>query len=549
MNFYTNTGNQTVELGSKVSIKGDDTNSDWTKFDSGKNIMTKIDNQGNIVVGLSKDLKNINSITTENNGTLTINAGTKKYTFGDTTLGNTSVVTNEILTTQLNNLSTQISNKDFNITLAADKGNATTTKTNKQIGIVGANGNIKTEANGTHLKIGLSNNVEFDKNGSKNGSIVFATGKNGDTNITKNNITSKDIVATNGTNTVKISGERGTITGLTNTDWNGTTDDISRAATEGQLQKFTQLLQKDINKSKVTVSAGNNIKVTSTVDATTGATTYTVATSDDVNFTKVTVGNTIIQNNNISVGKNISITDKEIKNGNVTIASNSIDINRTKLDKDGLTITSPDANKTVSLTKDGLNNGGNKITNVADGVAANDAATVGQLQKIKNVVNNGSVVASANKDHWAEQNATATGKNSVSIGGGSSDDNRSNTVSVGAKGHERTISNVAPGIKNSDAATVGQLKSGLNEVYGQLNRYKKQSSAGTAAAMAIGNMPQSTVPGKGMISLGGGFYDGQSAMAIGLSKMSDDGRWVVKGSASYDSQDKAGASVSVGFHF
>ncbi|WP_297576642.1 YadA-like family protein, partial [uncultured Campylobacter sp.] len=473
----------------------------------------------------------------------------KKYTFGDTTLGNTSVVTNEILTTQLNNLSTQISNKDFNITLAADKGNAITTKTNKQIGIVGANGNIKTEANGTHLKIGLSNNVEFDKNGSKNGSIVFATGQKGDTNITKNNVTSKDIVATNGTNTVKISGESGTITGLTNTEWNGTTDDISRAATEGQLQKFTQLLQKDINKSKVKVAAGNNIKVTSAVDATTGATTYTVATSDDVNFTKVTVGNTIIQNNNISVGKNISITDKEIKNGNVTIASNSIDINRIKLDKDGLTITSPDANKTVSLTKDGLNNGGNKITNVADGVAANDAATVGQLQKIKNVVNNSPVVASVNKDHWAEQNATATGKNSVSIGGGSSDDNRSNTVSVGAKGHERTISNVAPGIKNSDAATVGQLKSGLNEIYGQLNRYKKQSSAGTAAAMAIGNMPQSTVPGKGMISLGGGFYDGQSAMAIGLSKMSDDGRWVVKGSASYDSQDKAGASVAVGFHF
>ena len=67
--------------------------------------------------------------------------------------------------------------------------------------------------------------------------------------------------------------------------------------------------------------------------------------------------------------------------------------------------------------------------------------------------------------------------------------------------------------------------------------------------MAIGNLPQSTIPGKGMVSLGGGFYDDESAMAIGLSKMSDDGKWVVKGSASYDSQENAGAAVSVGFHF
>lgn len=52
-----------------------------------------------------------------------------------------------------------------------------------------------------------------------------------------------------------------------------------------------------------------------------------------------------------------------------------------------------------------------------------------------------------------------------------------------------------------------------------------------------------------MISLGSGFYDGQSAMAIGLSKMSDDGKWVFKGSASYDSQERAGAALSVGFHF
>lgn len=131
---------------------------------------------------------------------------------------------------------------------------------------------------------------------------------------------------------------------------------------------------------------------------------------------------------------------------------------------------------------------------------------------------------------------------------------RPNTVSVGGMNEDgtvtqRSISNVAPGVLNSDAATMGQLRAGLNDVYGKLGEYKKDASAGTASALAVGNLPQATIPGKGMVSLGSGFYDGESAMAIGLSKMSDSGKWVFKGSASYDSQEKAGAALSVGFHF
>ena len=210
-----------------------------------------------------------------------------------------------------------------------------------------------------------------------------------------------------------------------------------------------------------------------------------------------------------------------------------------------------------------------QITGVAAGTQDSDAVNVAQLKAVQKVSQSAQWIAANNrkfdKNGKVVDNNTpaeAKGVNSVAIGAGSntkvvSNGNiaeRPNTVSVGGMNEDgtvtqRSISNVAPGVLNSDAATMGQLRAGLNDVYGKLGEYKKDASAGTASALAVGNLPQATIPGKGMVSLGSGFYDGESAMAIGLSKMSDSGKWVFKGSASYDSQEKAGAALSVGFHF
>ena len=215
-----------------------------------------------------------------------------------------------------------------------------------------------------------------------------------------------------------------------------------------------------------------------------------------------------------------------------------------------------------------------QITGVAAGSQDTDAVNVAQLKAVQKISQSAQWISVNNENNLPKSQAGKgdvkgyTGNNSVVIGPGSTTKigstaegkplYRENTVSVGGVTKDkngknvliqRTISNVAPGVLNSDAATMGQLRAGLNDVYGKLGEYKKDASAGTASAMAIGNMPQATIPGKGMVSLGSGFYDGQSAMAIGLSKMSDDGKWVFKGSASYDSQEKAGAALSVGFHF
>lgn len=526
------------KLGDTLSITGGIT--DKTKLSS-NNIGVYKNDDGNLTVALAKELTGLESVTVGdtviNNSGVTItggpsiaktgiDAGNKKITNvadGDITATSTDAITGK----QLHSVKTEldnIKNKDFNIGLVANDGKtAQTTKDDKNIKVVGANENIVTSVENNELKIGLGDDLKM----AENGSIKFTNGK---TDITKDKVTSKDLVATNGTNTVTISGDKGTITGLTNTSWNVNDIVSGRAATEDQLKSATENLQNNIAKNNTEVVAGENIEVTKVLDPTNGK-TFTVSTKKDVEFNKVSVGGVVINK-----------------------ADNSIKVGDTKLDEKGLKVgdnvkITKDAiqNGDVKLTKNGLDNGDKKIVNVADGVKDNDAATVRQLRNV--AVNAGSVKESDKKDKWAEKRPEAKGKNSVSVGGGSTDGGRSNTVSVGAPGHERTISNVANPVKGTDAVNLNYLNNRLADVYGDMNDLRDETRAGIASATALGMLPQSTVPGKSLIAIGAGHHKGESAAALGLSGMSDDGKWVFKGGVSYDSQENTTVGGSIGYFF
>lgn len=525
------------KLGDTLSITGGIT--DKAKLSS-NNIGVYKNKDGSLTVALSKNLTGLESVTTGdtviNNSGVTIKDGTDdKVTLtkdGLTIKNGPSVKADGI--NAGNRKITNVADGD----ISANSTDAVTGKQlhnitnslNSKVSDVTGKNNIKVESKGTEKIVSLKENIDL----TNNGSIKFGDGK---TEITKDKITSKDLVA-KGDKQVTISGDKGTVEGLTNTTWDKNNIVENRAATEGQLQSLQNNLENNLNNTIGTTLGSYKIKGDDGVEHSIYD-NKTLTTKGDTNIkTKATADGNL----DIKLSKNL-----DLKDGSITL-------NNAKLDEDGLKVgddvkITKDTiqNGDVKLTKDGLDNGDKKIVNVAPGTEDNDAATVGQLKNI--AVGASGVKESDKKDKWAKKRPEAKGKNSVSIAGGSTDGGRNNTVSVGSKGNKRTISNVAPGVLNSDAATVGQLKAGLNNVHGKLDEYKKDSSAGTASAMAIGNLPQSTIPGKGMVSLGGGFYDGESAMAIGLSKMSDDGKWVVKGSASYDSQENAGAAVSVGFHF
>ena len=129
-----------------------------------------------------------------------------------------------------------------------------------------------------------------------------------------------------------------------------------------------------------------------------------------------------------------------------------------------------------------------------------------------------------------------------------------NEIQLNANGGgPTTIGNVADGKKASDAVNLGQLNTGLDNVTKQLrneiNGVAKDAYAGSAVAIAMANMPQAFSPGKSMLSAGVGTYKGESAISIGVSKLSESGRWVIKFSGSADTRGNVGIGAGAGFQW
>lgn len=194
--------------------------------------------------------------------------------------------------------------------------------------------------------------------------------------------------------------------------------------------------------------------------------------------------------------------------------------------------------------------------------SASGSAAVGKEAKAVGVdasaVGHGAV-ASGSKSVALGAGSTAIADNSVALGAGSVA-GRANSASVGAAGAERQITHVAAGTSATDAVNVAQMNKGLEEanaltgrVYNNLHRDIKdlddKLSAGVAGAMAMAALPQPYSPGASMTSAGVGGYRGQSALAVGVSHISDNGRWVSKLQGNTNTQGEVGLSMGVGYQW
>ena len=199
------------------------------------------------------------------------------------------------------------------------------------------------------------------------------------------------------------------------------------------------------------VKAGKNITVAQSGN------TYAVATTDDMTVNSITAGDTVINNNGLTINGGPSVTKDGITAGDTVINNN------------GLTI-----NGGPSVTKDGINAGNKRITNVAPGVNGTDAVNVNQLNEVRQDVN-------------------------------------------GLKSH--------------------------------VHKMDRKLRAGIAGALASGGLYHATMPGKSMVAAGAGTYRGESAIAVGYSRLSDNGKLGVKFSVNSDTRGDTGAAASVGYQW
>ncbi|HBD0238554.1 TPA: YadA-like family protein [Escherichia coli] len=176
-----------------------------------------------------------------------------------------------------------------------------------------------------------------------------------------------------------------------------------------------------------------------------------------------------------------------------------------------------------------------RITNVAAGVNATDAVNVSQLKS--------SEAGGVRYDTKADGSIDYS---NITLGGGN--------------GGTTRISNVSAGVNNNDAVNYAQLKQSVQETKqytdqrmvemdNKLSKTESKLSGGIASAMAMTGLPQAYTPGASMASIGGGTYNGESAVALGVSIVSANGRWVYKLQGSTNSQGEYSAALGAGIQW
>ena len=341
----------------------------------------------------------------------------------------------------------------------------------------------------------------------------------------------------------------------------------------------------------VTYTAGNNIAITQ------NGTQITIATNDDIQAKSIAADTVNVGGKNTdgtngkdgvltvdsADGKNgVALNGKDgsiaFKGANGVTASISVAEGPAGVDPQDGTTNKPRlkvGNENVATLNDGLKFGANsgdvhsaKLNTQVNVKGHKDNSDWSKFDEGKNVMTkvegNTITVAMAkelNVDSVTTKGGTRIGDNGLTFV--DKDGNQlANSPSVSAKGIDAgntRVTNVAPGrvTKDSkDAINGGQLHAALTDVgnkynalAGQVNQMGKRVNAGVASALAASQLPQAFMPGKGMVSVAAGNYQGQNAVAVGVSKVSDNSKYIIRLSGTSDSQGKVGVAVGAGMHF
>lgn len=254
------------------------------------------------------------------------------------------------------------------------------------------------------------------------------------------------------------------------------------------------------------VTAGKNTTVDISTDAN-GKVTYTVSSTDyqpaiDKNAKGIADNTKAIESNKAKIAD----VEAEAKRHTVVEAGHNMEVTSSK-DENGATVYKVATSKDIGvnsltvyngpkITKDGIDARNTKIKNVTAGEDDNDAVNVSQLNQVK-----------------ARQDAQSRALKQV----------------------RRTVINHGARLANVENRVTG-LENKVDRLDHDVKKNRKRADAGISAVAAMANIPQVYLPGKSGVGVGVGYKHGQSAVAVGYSRSSDNGHHIIKLSAGVDTQ-------------
>ena len=344
-------------------------------FKDGDNTKATVGPNGEVKYSLNPTVAGINSITT--NG-------------GNTVINDNGITTPSLTLTNSTPLTSSTGGK---VTVPAGTGNqAVTGQTvanainklgDNTINLKASDGNITTKQS-----LNKDGGLEFNITGS-NGITTTASGDTINVTIAQSGLNTSTtggkmtVTPVTGGNTYATAGDVATAiqNAVNNSGWNAVAGSTGTGTTSGSVSN--KLITPG---ETVKLQAGDNLNV----DQSGG--TFTYSLKNDINVNSITAGNNKFDTSGLTISD--AAGNKAITTPSGTTYTNAAG-NTTVINPTGVVInkSAADPSKSVSLTDNGLDNGGNKITNVAAGVNPTDAVNVSQLDKaINKSTYNGPVV-------------------------------------------------------------------------------------------------------------------------------------------------------------
>ena len=477
-----------AKLNSQINVKGADSNTNWSEFDGGDNVMTNIDKSGNVRVGIKKNLK-VESVTAN------------KFTAGDTVIDGNGVT---------------IKNGPSMTKNGIDAGN-------KQI---------------TNVAPGR---IAADSTDAVNGSQLYKAVAT--TDLTPNT-TGKIDTPVDG---FKLVNATTVANAINNSGWNVTVNKDGGEAEGETVQKVSP-------GNTVTYIAGQNVKIKQ------DGMNFTISTTKDLKAENVTAAT--VNTTTINLGEGDNSTPITVVSGKYA-APNLDGKTPNRMNFGG---------ETIATLSDGLKFGANvgdvygaKLNSQINVKGADSNTNWSEFDGGDNVMTNidksGNVRVGIKKNLKVES-VTAnkfTAGDTVIDGNGVTIKNGPSMTKNGIDAGNKQITNVAPGriaADSTDAVNGSQLhevkadvNNKINHLNGQVNKLGKRVNAGTASALAASQLPQAYIPGKSMVSVAAGNYQGQNAVALGMSRISDNGKIIIRLAGTSDTQGKVGVAVGAGYHW